>query len=120
LVVSDVRDSEKFDEVLATYKRYGIVHTVALKAVGESMDKPDEYFEVKFHATTKMFELISKHGIKNFIFSSTAAVNGAPDHPNPIKEDDPRNPISPHGASMLVAEGEVKKFLSIPGNHGPR
>jgi len=118
LIVADIRDTAKFDEVLTTYKPYGVVHTAALKAVGESMEKPDEYFEVNFHATTKMLELISRHGIKNFIFSSTAAVYGAPDHSNPIKEDDPKNPISPYGASKLAAEGDVNKFLSIPGNHG--
>jgi UDP-glucose 4-epimerase len=118
LIVADIRDTDKFEEVLTTYKPYGIVHTAALKAVGESMEKPDEYFEVNFHATTKMLELISKHGIKNFIFSSTAAVYGAPDHSNPIKEDDEKNPISPYGASKLAAEGEVNKFLAIPGNHG--
>jgi UDP-glucose 4-epimerase len=118
LIVADIRDTAKFDEVLTTYKPYGIVHTAALKAVGESMEKPDEYFEVNFHATTKMLELISKHGIKNFIFSSTAAVYGAPDHSNPIKEDDEKNPISPYGASKLAAEGEVNKYLAIPGNHG--
>ena len=118
LIVADIRDTAKFEEVLNTYKPYGIVHTAALKAVGESMEKPDEYFEVNFHATTKMLELISKHGIKNFIFSSTAAVYGAPDHSNPIKEDDPKKPISPYGASKLAAEGEVNKFLEVPGNHG--
>ncbi len=118
LIVADIRDTAKFEEVLTTYKPYGIVHTAALKAVGESMEKPDEYFEVNFHATTKMLELIAKHGIKNFIFSSTAAVYGAPDHSNPIKEDDEKNPISPYGASKLAAEGEVNKFLAIPGNHG--
>jgi UDP-glucose 4-epimerase len=118
LIVADIRDSAKFDEVLTTYKPYGIVHTAALKAVGESMEKPDEYFEVNFHATTKMLELISRHNIHNFIFSSTAAVYGAPDHSNPIKEDDEKNPISPYGASKLAAEGEVNKFLAIPGNHG--
>jgi UDP-glucose 4-epimerase len=58
-------------------------------------------------------ELISKPGIKNFIFSSTAAVYGAPVHSNPIKEDDPKNPISPYGASKLTEESEVKKFLAI-------
>jgi UDP-glucose 4-epimerase len=118
LIVADIRDTDKFDEVLTTYKPDGIVHTAALKAVGESMEKPDEYFEVNFHATTKMLELIKKHNIKDFIFSSTAAVYGAPDHSNPIKEDDEKNPISPYGASKLAAEGEVNKFLTIPGNHG--
>ena len=118
LIVADIRDTAKFEEVLTTYKPYGIVHTAALKAVGESMEKPDEYFEVNFHATTKMLELISQHGIKNFIFSSTAAVYGAPDHSNPIKEGDEKNPISPYGASKLAAEVEVNKFLALPGNRG--
>jgi UDP-glucose 4-epimerase len=118
LIVADIRDTTKLNEILTTYKPYGIIHTAALKAVGESMEKPDEYFEVNFHATTKMLELASQHGIKNFFFSSTAAVYGSPDHSNPIKEDDPKNPISPYGASKLAAEGEVNKFLAIPGNHG--
>lgn len=118
LIVADIRDTVKFDEVLATYKPYGVVHTAALKAVGESMEKPDEYWEVNFHATVKMLELLTKHQVHHFIFSSTAAVYGSPDHSNPIKEDDEKNPISPYGASKLAAEGEINKFLAIPGNHG--
>ena len=118
LIVADIRDTVKFDEVLTTYKPYGVVHTAALKAVGESMEKPDEYWEVNFHATVKMLELLTKHQVCHFIFSSTAAVYGAPDHSNPIKEDDEKNPISPYGASKLAAEGEINKFLAFPGNHG--
>jgi UDP-glucose 4-epimerase len=118
LIVADIRDTDTFVKTLEQYKPYGIVHTAALKAVGESMEKPDEYFEVNFHATTKMLELIAAHNIHHFIFSSTAAVYGAPDHSNPIKEDDEKNPISPYGASKLAAEGEVNKFLALPGNHG--
>ena len=118
LIVADIRDTVKFDEVLTTYKPYGVVHTAALKAVGESMEKPDEYWEVNFHATIKMLELLTKHQVHHFIFSSTAAVYGAPDHSNPIKEDDEKNPISPYGASKLATEGEINKFLAIPGNHG--
>jgi UDP-glucose 4-epimerase len=98
LIVADIRDVTKFEEVLKTYKPHGVIHTAALKAVGESMEKPDE--------------------IRNFIFSSTAAVYGSPDHSNPIKEDDPKNPISPYGASKLAAEEEVNKYLALPGNHG--
>ncbi|CAN2169983.1 GalE UDP-glucose 4-epimerase [Candidatus Nanopelagicaceae bacterium] len=118
LIVADIRDTDTFTKTLEQYKPYGIVHTAALKAVGESMEKPDEYFEVNFHATTKMLEIIASHNIHNFIFSSTAAVYGAPDHSNPIKEDDKKNPISPYGASKLAAEGEVNKFLAPPGHHG--
>jgi UDP-glucose 4-epimerase len=118
LIVADIRDTDTFTKTLKQYEPYGIVHTAALKAVGESMEKSDEYFEVNFHATTKMLEIIASHNIHHFIFSSTAAVYGAPDHSNPIKEDDEKNPISPYGASKLAAEGEVNKFLAIPGNHG--
>ena len=118
LIVADIRDRDRFEDALMTCKPYGIIHTAALKAVGESMEKPDEYFEVNHLATTKMLELITKYQIKNFIFSSTAAVYGAPDHSNPMREDAPKNPISPYGASKLAAESDVDKFLTIPGNHG--
>jgi UDP-glucose 4-epimerase len=118
LIVADIRDTAKFEEVLATYKPHGVIHTAALKAVGESMEKPEEYFEVNHGATATMLELLTKHGIQNFIFSSTAAVYGSPDHSNPIKEDDPKNPISPYGASKLAAENEVNKYLTLPGNCG--
>jgi UDP-glucose 4-epimerase len=118
LIEADIRDTAKFDEILATNKPYGIIHTAALKAVGESMEKPDEYFEVNHLATRNILGLASKHGIKNFIFSSTAAVYGAPNHSNPIKEDDPKNPISPYGSSKLAAENEVSKFLALAGVRG--
>lgn len=118
LIVADIRESAKFEEVLATHKPYGVIHTAALKAVGESIKKPDEYFEVNYGATAKMLESLIKYNIHNFIFSSTAAVYGSPDHSNPINEDDPKNPISPYGASKLAAEDEVNKYLALPGNRG--
>jgi len=118
LIVADIRDIIKFEEIISSYMPVGIIHTAALKAVGESMEKPDEYFEVNFHATQKILEVIRRYDIKNFIFSSTAAVYGAPDNASPIKEDAPKNPISPYGASKFAAEGEVEKFLSLPGNRG--
>ena len=118
LIVADIRDTAKFEEVLATYKPHGVIHTAALKAVGESIEKPDEYFEVNHGATSKILELLTRHDIQNFIFSSTAAVYGSPDHSSPIKEDDPKVPISPYGASKLAAEKDVSNFLGIPGNRG--
>ena len=118
LIVADIRDTVKFEEVLAEYAPHGVIHAAALKAVGESMEKPDEYFKVNYGATAKILELLIKHDIHNFIFSSTAAVYGSPDHSNPIKEDDPKNPISPYGASKLAAEEKVNEFLAMPGNRG--
>jgi UDP-glucose 4-epimerase len=118
LIVADIRDTPKFEEVLNIHKPYGIAHTAALKSVTESVAKPLEYFEVNLDATRKILELMDKHDINNFIFSSTAAVYGNPDHSNPVKESDEKNPISPYGASKLAAEFEVAKFLNEAGRHG--
>ena len=56
LIVADTRDTVKFEEVLVDYAPYGVIHTASLKAVGESIEKPDEYFDVNFDATSKMLE----------------------------------------------------------------
>lgn len=118
LIVGDIRDVKKFEEVLLEYQPHGIIHTAALKAVGESIEKSDEYFEVNFTATSLLLECASRNSVKNFIFSSTAAVYGAPEHSNPIKESDEKLPISPYGASKLAAENKVSDFLAIDGNRG--
>ena len=118
LVVADIRDTEAFTAALLAYKPEGIIHTAALKAVGESMDKAHEYFEVNLEATRELIKAVSSNKIHHFIFSSTAAVYGFPSHLNPVKEDDPKNPISPYGASKLAAESEVNLFLTSPGNFG--
>jgi UDP-glucose 4-epimerase len=118
LVIADIRDEETFSKTLKEYKIQGVVHTAALKAVGESMEKSAEYFEVNHHATARILEVMTNCGIHHMIFSSTAAVYGAPKHSNPLKEQDEKSPISPYGASKLAAEGEVERFLQMPGNLG--
>jgi len=118
LEVIDVRNYEAIDALLAAQNFTGIVHTAALKAVGESMEKPDEYLEVNYTATVELLEAAKRHGITRFIFSSTAAVYGSPDSMDPCREDGPTAPISPYGSSKLLAESKVEEFISIPGNHG--
>jgi UDP-glucose 4-epimerase len=118
LIKADVLDYKRLDEVMKEHNIYGIVHTAALKAVGESVEKPDLYFEVNLTATIELLKIAEQNIIKNFIFSSTAAVYGSPDSVEPCKEDGQLHPISPYGASKLQAEEYVRKFLSKPGNHG--
>ena len=118
LEVIDVRDYAAIDALLAAQNFTGIVHTAALKAVGESMEKPDEYLEVNYTATVELLEAAKRHGITRFIFSSTAAVYGSPDSMDPCREDGPTAPISPYGSSKLLADSKVEEFISIPGNHG--
>ena len=118
LEVLDIREYAKVDALIAAGNFTGIVHTAALKAVGESMEKPDEYQEVNYTGTVELIESAKRHGVKRFIFSSTAAVYGSPDSMDPCREDGPTAPISPYGSSKLSAESKVTDFISIPGNHG--
>jgi UDP-glucose 4-epimerase len=118
LVQEDILDYKKLDETIKNYNIHGIVHTAALKAVGESMEKRDLYFEVNLTATIELLEIAEQNGVKNFIFSSTAAVYGNPDSMESCKEDGPVAPISPYGDSKLQAEAYVEKFISKPGNRG--
>jgi UDP-glucose 4-epimerase len=114
----DIRDYNEIENVIRTHKIDGIVHTAALKAVGESMEKSDEYFQVNLDATNELIEIAKRNGVKKFIFSSTAAVYGSPDSMEPCKEDGPKAPISPYGDSKYQAESKVTAFINEPGNHG--
>ena len=118
LHVIDIRDYTAVENILKSQPFTGIVHTAALKAVGESVEKPDEYNEVNYTATTKLLVLAQKYGVKKFLFSSTAAVYGSPDTMEPCKENGPLAPISPYGSTKLDAESKVTEFINTPGNSG--
>lgn len=117
-VSGDIRDTKTVEALLIEFRPFGVIHTAALKSVVESMEKPNDYHDVNFEATSNLLKLITSHEIRNFVFSSTAAVYGAPDHLDPVKEFDIKKPISPYGATKLAAEEQVNKYLAIPGNHG--
>jgi UDP-glucose 4-epimerase len=118
LIKADIRDYNEIEGVIRKYNINGIVHTAALKAVGESMEKPDEYFEVNLTATNELIDIARRNNVKKFIFSSTAAVYGSPDSMEPCLEDGPKAPISPYGDSKYQAEAKVTAFINTPGNHG--
>jgi UDP-glucose 4-epimerase len=118
LEVVDIRDYTAVENILSNQKFTGIVHTAALKAVGESVEKPDEYKEVNYIATAKLLELAQKYSVKKFLFSSTAAVYGSPDTMEPCKENGPLAPISPYGSTKLDAESKVTEFINTPGYSG--
>jgi UDP-glucose 4-epimerase len=117
-IKADIRDYNELESVIRTHKIDGIVHTAALKAVGESMEKSDEYFQVNLEATTELIAIAKRNSVKKFIFSSTAAVYGSPDSMDPCTEDGPKAPISPYGDSKYQAESAVTAFINTPGNHG--
>ena len=84
-----------------------VIHFAAYSLVGESMHKPLKYFDNNIIGLIHLLEVMKEVGVKNLVFSSSAAVYGIPDH-MPIKESDPKNPINPYGESKLMMEKIMK------------
>lgn len=86
-----------------------VMHFAARILVPESMQKPFEYFNINTTGALNVIDAAAKHGVKNYIFSSTAAVYGAATH-SPIKEDDPALPVNPYGTSKLLTEYLLQSY----------
>lgn len=108
-VEGDVRDVNLLRDIFSQHKIDAVIHLAALLEVAESVEKPLEYFEVNVHGTTRLLEVCSEMGIRNVVFSSTAAVYG-PQSVMPIPETAACAPINPYGASKLLAEQVLRYF----------
>jgi UDP-glucose 4-epimerase len=99
----DVRDPVVLDRIFQEQKIAGVIHFAALKAVGESTQKPYEYFENNISGTLSLLGAMRRAGCYRFIFSSSATVYGDP-HAVPITENFPRSTMSPYGQTKLMVE----------------
>ena len=84
----DVRDEKPLDEVFSKHSIFAVIHFAGLKAVGESVQKPDLYFDNNIGSTKTLLKVMEKHNVKNIVFSSSATVYGNPKKV-PIVESDP-------------------------------
>ena len=75
---TDIRDREGLEEIFTKEKIDGVIHFAGLKAVGESVEKPWEYYDNNITGTLTLVDVMRKHGCKNIIFSSSATVYGDP------------------------------------------
>jgi UDP-glucose 4-epimerase len=89
--------------VLNRHQIDGVIHFAALKAVGESVEMPLEYYQNNVGGSITLFKQLSEHNIKTIVFSSSATVYGDP-HTTPITEDFPLQPTNPYGWSKLMIE----------------
>lgn len=76
---TDVCDKAAMDKIFAEEKPEAIIHFAGYKAVGESVEKPLEYYRNNLDSTLTLLELMRKYGVHNIVFSSSATVYGAPD-----------------------------------------
>ena len=90
----DIRDKGALTQVFERYKIDGVIHFAGLKAVGESVEKPIEYYDTNVGGTFILAEVMHAFGCKTFVFSSSATVYGDP-HTVPIKEDFPLSVTNP-------------------------
>jgi len=84
-----------------------VMHLAALSIVSESIVDPIRYFTNNTTGMTTLLEVMNKNNVKKIIFSSTAAIYGAPIK-NPIVEDDPQLPVNPYGESKLQMEHQMR------------
>ena len=118
VIRADIRDSETLATSLERERPIGVIHTAALKSVSESVQNPDQYFNVNFEATRNLMEVMERFEVNRVVFSSTAAVYGSPSIKGAVTEDYPCDPLSAYGESKLAAENEIAKFLKKMGNVG--
>ena len=100
----DVQDKKKLDKVFKKEHPEAIIHFAGYKAVGESVQKPLEYYDNNINTTFALLWMMKKYGCKNLVFSSSATIYGTPDKV-PLKESAPRKEAtSPYGQSKAVIE----------------
>jgi UDP-glucose 4-epimerase len=95
------------DRVFNDVEITGVLHLAAKKRVGESVERPDYYWQENVVGLQNLLDAMKRHDVKNFVFSSSAAVYGQPDVPlgTLINEEIECSPINPYGATKL--EGEL-------------
>ena len=99
----DVRDRAAMDKIFEQNKIDAVIHFAGLKAVGESVSKPLEYYDNNLINTLVLLECMRDHGVKKLVFSSSATVYG-PNKIMPLKEGMPIGATNPYGRTKLFIE----------------
>lgn len=109
LIVGDVVDRHRLDEVILKYGPCAVMHFAAAAYVGESVVDPGKYSRNNVSGTLILLEAMRDHTINKMVFSSTCAVYGEPER-SPISEEHPLNPINPYGMSKRMVEQMLEDF----------
>ncbi len=100
---ADLLDEEKVERIFKENKIDSVIHFAGYKAVGESVEKPMEYYHNNIGSTLTLTRTMAKYGCKKIVFSSSATVYGDP-ATVPIKEDFPLHTTNPYGSTKLMIE----------------
>ncbi|ASL42751.1 UDP-glucose 4-epimerase [Burkholderia sp. AD24] len=108
---NDSRDKAVLERIFDTHPITGAIHFAALKAVGESVSKPLEYYDNNLGSLLTLLGVMRDRNVKQFVFSSSATVYGVPET-SPIDESFPLSATNPYGQSKLIAE-QVLRDLQL-------
>ena len=100
----DIANRDIMNKIFVENDIFGVIHFAGLKAVGESVEKPLEYYKNNISGTLEMCDVMRSHGVKNIIFSSSATVYGDPETV-PITEECPKGQCTnPYGWTKSMLE----------------
>lgn len=105
----DLMDRARLDEVFAKYNPIAVMHFAALSQVGESMEKPGDYWRNNVGGSLNLIEACAAAGCQQFVFSSTCATYGDQDNVV-LNEDSAQHPINAYGASKRAIEDMLRDF----------
>ncbi|MDQ1362661.1 MAG: UDP-glucose 4-epimerase, partial [Pseudomonadota bacterium] len=108
-IEGDIKDEALLNNLFSKTKFDAVIHFASFIQVGESVKLPSKYYKNNFSNTQTLLDTMVSHGIKKFIFSSTAAIFGEPEYV-PIDESHPKKPINPYGKSKLMVEQLLEDY----------
>jgi UDP-glucose 4-epimerase len=114
-VEGDVRDASLLEFVFLKNNISAVIHFAALKAVGESVQNPLDYYDNNLIGLLSLNKAMKNHNVKTFVFSSSATVYGDP-HAMPIKESFPLSATNPYGQTKLISERILRDLEKADAN----
>lgn len=108
-VEADLADTQALGALFSTIHFDAVFHFASLIQVGESVLKPDIYYQNNFVNTANLLNAMVRHGVHRFIFSSTAAIFGEPEY-SPLDEKHPKAPVNPYGRTKLMVEQLLEDY----------
>ncbi len=108
---ADLRDAEALEKIFASHSFFSVIHFAGLKAVGESVVKPLEYYDNNVYGTIVLLNVMRKFGVKNIVFSSSATVYGNPER-LPLDETCSLGTTNPYGTTKLIIEGMLRDLYN--------
>jgi UDP-glucose-4-epimerase GalE len=111
LINADLCEIPRLDQALLEHRIEAVMHFAAFTYVGDSVREPGKYYQNNLVNTLNLMECMRRNRVSRFVFSSTAATYGAPEHV-PITEDEPQRPINPYGSSKIAVERALGDYAT--------